>query len=145
MRFQRSVNTVENAGTQATKHNDYKRPGASMRPALWLVFNAVALNCPPHPRRYRPNRGSCALCKMSYWPKKRKMQQPTWWSSSRYRNCIARSVLWTLFTTVGAAGGLSKTESHALLWACQKLFKKLISRDNELSLWPADFILYSTG
>lgn len=27
MRFQWSVNTVQNAGTQATKHNDYKRPG----------------------------------------------------------------------------------------------------------------------
>lgn len=32
MRFQRSVNTAGNAGTlEATKHNDYKRPGASMR------------------------------------------------------------------------------------------------------------------
>lgn len=31
---------------KATKHNDYKRPGASMRRAApcWLVFNAVALN-----------------------------------------------------------------------------------------------------
>lgn len=45
MRFQRSVNTAENAGTQATKHNDYKRPG--LRCAAAACFQCSCIELPP--------------------------------------------------------------------------------------------------
>lgn len=54
MRFQWSVNTVENAGTQATKHNDYKRPRLRCIVACFqcscieLQLHSISM---PHPRR----------------------------------------------------------------------------------------------
>lgn len=69
MRFQWSVNTVENAGIQATKHNDYKRPRPRCIAACFqcscieLQLHSISM---PHPRRGCPSR-NCALCEMS-WP-----------------------------------------------------------------------------
>ena len=54
---------------KATKHNDYKRPGASMRRAAALpaCFQCSCIETspprsgrPPHPHRYRPNCGVTA-------------------------------------------------------------------------------------
>lgn len=68
MRFQWSVNTVENVGAQATKHNDYKRPGLRCTVACFqcsCIELQLHSSSMPHPHRYRPSR-NCALCEMSW-------------------------------------------------------------------------------
>lgn len=128
---------------KATKHNDYKRPGASMRRAArcWLVFNAVALNLasafwaassspslPSEPGVTAP----FVKCRIDLKNEKCNSRL------DEVRRGIVIASPGVCFELFSPPSGLRRSrkprETYALLWACQKLFKKLISRDTKRAL-----------
>lgn len=65
---------MENAGIQATKHNDYKRLGHRYTDAPCFQCNCIELQLHssiiPHPHRYHSNRNSALFVKCHERPRK---------------------------------------------------------------------------